>query len=180
DDQRDAGRDAFVLSLIPRALELGLPLLGVCRGIQEVNVALGGTLHQRLHDVAGRMDHRRPREKPWHEHFEARQRVSLRPDGPIAALADADEAMVNSLHGQGIDALGNGLVIEATADDGTIEAVSVPDSDGFALAVQWHAEHEVVNHPLNLALFAAFGAAARAFANQRILAQAKAIQNLPA
>tara|TARA_A100001037_G_scaffold167923_1_gene150914 strand:- start:397 stop:1194 length:798 start_codon:yes stop_codon:yes gene_type:complete len=167
EDQRDPGRDHLVLPLIREALQRGVPLLGICRGIQEMNVALGGTLHQRLHELPGREDHRRRRDIPWPESLGPRHRLTLAPGGKLAALAGCEHAEVNSLHGQGIDELAEGFVVEARAEDGTIEAVSVPDAPGFALGVQWHAEHAATEHPFYHAIFSAFGDAVRAFARAR-------------
>ena len=120
-------------------VDAGLPLFAVCRGIQEMNVAFGGTLHQYLQEVPGRLDHRRPREKPIEQGLAPRHRLKLRPGGLLARLVGGEEVEVNSLHSQGIDRLADCLVVEAVADDGTIEAVSVMDSAGFALGVQLHA-----------------------------------------
>ncbi len=161
EDVRDPGRDALVLPLVRRAIELGVPLLGICRGIQEINVALGGTLHQRLHEVPGRMDHRRPREKPWEEQLAPRQRIRITPSGLLHALTGLEEAWVNSLHGQGLDRVADALVVEAVADDGTVEAVSAPEAPGWLLGVQWHAEHDTGEHPVYRSIFEAFGAAVR-------------------
>ncbi|MFO8044483.1 MAG: gamma-glutamyl-gamma-aminobutyrate hydrolase family protein [Halomonas sp.] len=157
----DLHRDAAALMWIPAALDLGLPLLGICRGFQEFNVAFGGTLHQAVQGVPGLQDHREPpgdRETqyaPTHE-------ITLVPGGRLAALHSASTARVNSLHQQGIAELAPGLVVEAYAPDGLVEAVSVADADGFALAVQWHPEWRPHEHPLNDALYHAFAEACRA------------------
>jgi putative glutamine amidotransferase len=167
EDQRDPGRDYLVLPLIREALDRGVPLLGICRGLQEMNVALGGTLHQRLHEVPGRQDHRRRRDLPFSESMGPRHRLRLSPGGKLAALAGCEHADVNSLHGQGIDALAERLVVEARAEDGTIEGVSVADAPGFALGVQWHPEHAATDHPFYCAIFSAFGEAVREHAQAR-------------
>lgn len=156
----DIHRDAAALMWIPAALDLGLPLLGICRGFQELNVAFGGTLHQAVQGVPGLQDHREPqgdREAqyaPTHE-------ITLVPGGRLAALHPVSTARVNSLHQQGIAELGMGLVAEAHAPDGLVEAVSVADASGFALAVQWHPEWRPREHPLNDALYRGFAEACR-------------------
>lgn len=165
---RDPGRDHTAIALVHGALDRGMPLLGICRGIQEINVALGGTLHQHLKDVPGRMDHRRPREKPFPEQVKPRHPITLRPGGLLSRLVDGrPEVEVNSLHGQGIDALADRLQVEATAPDGTIEAVTVRDATGFVLGVQWHAEVDPATWPLHAAIFREFGAACRDYAARR-------------
>lgn len=159
----DPRRDATTLPLMRRALATGVPLLAICRGIQELNVALGGSLHQHLHEVPGRADHRSDKSRPWAERYEPRHEVRIRPGGLLHRLLDgAETAIVNSLHGQGIDRLAPGLVVEAVAADGTIEAVSVAAAPAFALGVQWHPEWRAAEDPVSRPLFAAFGAAARA------------------
>ncbi|MCY4450833.1 MAG: gamma-glutamyl-gamma-aminobutyrate hydrolase family protein [Immundisolibacterales bacterium] len=161
EDVRDPGRDALSFALVRAAIRRGVPLLGVCRGIQEMNVALGGTLHQRLHEVPGRRDHRRNREIEFEESIAPRDRLRLTPGGPLATWLGEDEAVVNSLHGQGIDRLAPRLVVEALADDGTVEAVRARDASTFAVGVQWHVEIAALEHPLNRAILKAFGDAVR-------------------
>lgn len=161
-DPADRDRDATTLPLIRACLAQGVPLFAVCRGIQEVNVALGGTLFGRLHEVAGRHDHRSDKTLAYAGRYGPRHPVHLRPDGLLRSiLGDVEEIEVNSLHGQGIDRLAPGLEVEATAPDGTIEAVSVPSAKAFALAVQWHPEWRVAEIAQHRLLFAAFGAACR-------------------
>ena len=163
DSPRDPARDATTLPLIRRALELAVPLLAICRGLQELNVALGGTLHQCLHELPGRADHRSDKSVPLAERYGPAHPVRLVPGGLLQRLLDgADTIEVNSLHGQAIDRLATALAIEATAPDGTIEAVRVVDAPGFALAVQWHPEWRVLDNPVSRRLFAAFGAACQA------------------
>lgn len=158
----DPARDATTLPLIRRALARGVPLLAICRGLQELNVALGGSLHQHVHEVGGRFDHRSDKTKPTPERYGLAHPIRLTPGGRLQAVLEGpDEITVNSLHGQGIDRLAEGLAVEAVAADGTIEAVSVPAAPGWALAVQWHPEWQVVENPFSRRLFAAFGAAAR-------------------
>lgn len=166
--ENDAGRDTMAFALVRGALAAEIPLFGICRGIQEMNVALGGSLIPWLHDEPGRYDHRRPREKPMEYQLSPRQRISLTPGGLLQQLAGgADEAMVNTLHGQGIDRLAQGLVIEAVAGDGTIEAVRFEAARTFALGVQWHPEWRALEHPLYAALFRAFGEAVARYTNAR-------------
>jgi len=160
EDVRDPGRDVLCFALVRGAVRRGIPLLGVCRGIQEMNVAFGGTLHQRLHEVPGRRDHRRNREIEFEESIAPRDRLRLTPGGLLATWLGAEEAVVNSLHGQGIDRLAPTLAVEALADDGTIEAVSVRDASAFAVGVQWHAEWKPEEHELSRKLFEEFGRAA--------------------
>jgi putative glutamine amidotransferase len=163
DSPRDPARDATTLPLIRRALDLAVPLFAICRGLQELNVALGGTLHQDVHELPGRADHRSDKTVPPAERYALVHPVRLVPDGSLQGLLDGTATIqVNSLHAQAIDRLAERLRIEALAPDGTIEAVSVPDARGFVLAVQWHPEWRVLENPTSRRLFAAFGAACRA------------------
>ena len=157
----DPARDATTLPLIRKAVERGVPVLGICRGFQEVNVAFGGSLHQRVHEVSGYLDHRDDETQPLEVQYGPAHEVALEPGGLLRRLAGADRVQVNSLHWQGIDRLGRGLIVEAHAPDGLIEAFRVADAPGFALAVQWHPEWKVMGNPFSRALFAAFGAACR-------------------
>jgi putative glutamine amidotransferase len=162
DSPRDPDRDATTLPLIRAALGRAVPLLAICRGLQELNVALGGTLHQEVHAVPGRRDHRSDKSRPQHERYEAAHPIALTQGGMLQGLlGGAAEIEVNSLHGQAIDRLAQGLVVDASAEDGTIEAVSVSGAPAFALAVQWHPEWHVLDNPVSRRLFAAFGAACR-------------------
>ncbi|MEA9786789.1 gamma-glutamyl-gamma-aminobutyrate hydrolase family protein [Xanthomonas campestris pv. raphani] len=162
----DPARDATSLALIPQALARGLPVLAICRGLQEVNVALGGRLHQRVHEVPGLADHREDRSAPLDTQYGPAHPVQLQPGGWLAAMSDTAQVQVNSLHGQGIATLAAGLVVEATAPDGLIEAFRGP-GPGFLLAVQWHPEWRVTQHPFYRAIFQAFGEACRQYAAQR-------------
>jgi putative glutamine amidotransferase len=157
-EDHDPARDATTLPLIRAALEMGLPVLGICRGLQELNVALGGTLHQQLHNIPGRFDHRGGEGE---RRFALKHGVTL--SGTLQRIIGQDEIMVNSLHGQGIDKLAPGLAVEALAPDGTIEAVRVEGAKGFNIAVQWHPEWEVSAFPDRTRLFAAFGEACAAY-----------------
>jgi putative glutamine amidotransferase len=150
----DAERDATTLPMIRAALERGMPVFGICRGLQELNVALGGTLFQEVHKQPGRMDHR---SGEGEQRFALRHEVTL--SGELARIMGATKIQVNSLHGQAIDQLADGLAVEAVAPDGTIEGVRVVGAKNFALAVQWHPEWEVTHFPDRLRLFQAFGEA---------------------
>lgn len=157
----DRQRDATILPLIRAAVERALPLFGICRGFQELNVAYGGTLHQHLEEVPGRMDHRRERGVSFAQQYAPSHPLAVTPGGQLQGLLGTLEVQVNSLHGQGIDRLGEGLAVEAVAPDGTIEAARVEGAPAFALGVQWHPEWRVLEKPDYAALFAAFGAATR-------------------
>jgi putative glutamine amidotransferase len=160
-EMHDPDRDATTLPIIRAALERGLPVLAICRGIQELNVALGGTLHQEVHKVPGRMDHRAG--SGTHEQrYAPKHAVSL--SGQVARMLGRTSTTVNSLHGQAIDRLAPGLEVEATAPDGTIEAVRVTGVRGWAFGVQWHPEWRFAENEDSMALFRAFGEACRAHA----------------
>jgi putative glutamine amidotransferase len=161
---QDAARDATTLPLIRAAIKRGIPLLAICRGFQEVNVALGGTLYQAVHAVPGMADHRENKEHTLDQQYAPSHRVLLDPGGRMAQILDgATEIRVNSLHGQGINQLAPGLVAEACADDGLVEAYRVADAKGFTLAVQWHPEWRFSENPDSVKLFRAFGDACRAY-----------------
>lgn len=168
----DPSRDATTLALIPRVIERGIPLLAVCRGIQELNVALGGSLHQKVHLLPGRSDHRAPYDQPAEEIYRERHPITLCEGGLLAGLVDTRRVMVNSVHWQAIDRLGQGLEVEAVADDGVIEAVRLPSAPAFTLGVQFHAEWRFQQSALYSALFAAFGKACGAYAHSRTPRQA--------
>ena len=157
----DPHRDATTLSLIPRALAKGVPVFGVCRGFQEMNVALGGTLHQRIHEVEGLDDHREDKEQPLDVQYGPAHDVVLEPGSLLRQIAGQDRIQVNSLHWQGVDRLAPDLAVEARAPDGLVEAFRVKSAPTFALAVQWHPEWKVMSNPFSQALFAEFGRAAR-------------------
>jgi len=157
----DSARDATTLPLIPRAVTAGIPVFGICRGFQEVNVAMGGTLTQRLHEVPGYLDHRDDAQQPLEVQYAPAHDVTLEPDGLLFQLAGVARVRVNSLHSQGIERLAPDLVVEARAPDGVIEAFRIKDAQRFALAVQWHPEWQVMSNSFSHAIFAAFGAASR-------------------
>lgn len=162
----DEARDAVALPLIEACVARGVPVFGICRGFQEMNVAFGGTLHPEIRDLPGRLNHRMPRLENGEIHpdlevvFADRHDVRLVPGGTFARLLGRETIRVNSLHGQGILEPGARVVIEGIAEDDTIEAIRIADAPGFALGVQWHAEHDPATNPINRALFEAFGAAA--------------------
>jgi putative glutamine amidotransferase len=158
----DPARDATTLPLIRKAVAAGVPVLGICRGFQEMNVAFGGTLHQKVHEIEGKQDHREDTRLELDVQYGPAHEVVLAPGGLLGGLIGQDRIQVNSLHSQGIDRLGPGLVAEATAPDGLIEAFRVEQAKAFAIAVQWHPEWKAMSNPFSRALFAAFGAAARA------------------
>jgi len=165
----DLERDATTLPLIRAAIARGLPLLAICRGIQELNVAMGGSLHQHVHEVPGRQDHRSDKTLPPAERYEPRHPVHLVVGGVLAdMMGGATAIQVNSLHGQGVDRLGQGLRVEALAPDGTIEAVSLPGA-GFLLGVQWHPEYSPQDDPCSRRVFTAFGTAVRSYAAARVV-----------
>lgn len=163
----DEARDSTTLPLIRLALERGVPLLAICRGIQELNVALGGTLATEIQDLPGRSDHRAPVSDNQDERFAIRQAVSIRPGTCLAGVFGAGELRVNSVHRQAIDRLGNRLEVEAVAEDGTVEAVAVTGARAFAVGVQWHPEYWVRSDSASRRIFQAFGEAARAHAAAR-------------
>lgn len=164
----DSARDALTLDLILATIEAGVPLLAICRGFQELNVAFGGSLHQAVQEVADKNDHRENKELPLDSQYAVSHSVNLVKTGQLAAIIGVDHMMVNSLHGQGIDRLGAGLVAEAHAPDGLIEAVRVEQAKSFALGVQWHPEWKVMDNPQYSAIFQAFGAACKARMLRRI------------
>ena len=163
----DIFRDATTLPLIRKAIDAGIPVLGICRGFQEMNVAFGGSLHQRVQEVAGMMDHREPADQPVEVQYAPRHAVRVQAGGVLAGLGLPDEIQVNSIHGQGVQRLAPGLRVEALAPDGLIEAFSVEGAPSFALGVQWHPEWQVGSNPNYLAIFQAFGEACRKRAGQR-------------
>ena len=161
----DEGRDTLALALIEACVARGVPLFGICRGFQEMNVAFGGSLHPEIRELPGRMNHRMPRLETGEVHpdpavvFADRHEVRLTAGGTFARILGSETIRVNSLHGQGILELGARIVVEGVAEDGTIEAIRIADASGFALGVQWHAEYDAQSNPVNRALFRAFGEA---------------------
>jgi putative glutamine amidotransferase len=161
----DHDRDAMALTLVETCVERGVPLFGICRGFQEMNVAYGGSLHPEIRELPGRINHRAPRLPNGEFHpdaqviFADRHEVRLTPGGVFAKLLGTECIRVNSLHGQGILEPAKRIVVEGIADDGTIEAIRVGEAPGFALGVQWHAEYDPQRNPINRKLFQAFGEA---------------------
>jgi len=163
----DADRDATTLPLIPVAIERGVPVLGICRGFQEMNVAFGGTLHQNLHEIPGFLDHRDDESQPLDVQYGPAHDVILEEGGMLRQLARTDRIRVNSLHHQGVERLSERLIVEARAPDGVVEAFRVRGAKRFAAAVQWHPEWKVMSNEFSKALFAAYGAAARERAQEQ-------------
>ncbi|UWQ90033.1 gamma-glutamyl-gamma-aminobutyrate hydrolase family protein [Aliisedimentitalea scapharcae] len=160
----DRARDAIVLPLVRACVDRGQPFLGICRGFQEVNVAMGGTLYPEIRDLPGRMNHRMPPDGTLEEKFALRHVVKMTEGGVFHRLFGAPEVMTNTLHGQGIKAPGSRIVIDGLAEDGTPEAIFVKDAPGFTLSVQWHPEWDAANDPVSRPLFSAFGDAVRSWA----------------
>jgi putative glutamine amidotransferase len=167
DALRDPHRDAMTLPIARHALQTGVPLFAICRGFQELNVVLGGTLHQKVRDVPGYHNHKENPQDPVEVQYGPAHPVVLSEGGMLSRLAGAREVMVNSLHGQGIRKLAAGVTVEAVADDGLIEAFTVDDAGAFALAVQWHPEWKVRSNEFSSAIFGAFGDACRERASRR-------------
>ena len=159
----DIHRDDLALALSEACVARGVPLFGICRGLQEMNVAFGGSLHPEIRELPGRMNHRMPRLENGEIHpdpkviFADRHEVTLVPGGAFSKILGREKIRVNSLHGQGILELGKRVVVEGVAEDGTSEAIRIADAPGFALGVQWHAEYDPQRNPINRALFKAFG-----------------------
>ncbi len=160
----DRARDQIALGLIRECVEVGQPILAICRGFQELNVAMGGTLHPEIRDLPGRMNHRMPPDGTLEEKFELRHDVTFTKGGPFHRLMGSEVVLTNTLHGQGIEEPGARIVIDGRADDGTAEAIYVKGALGFALGVQWHPEWNAAEDPVSRPLFKAFGEAARAWA----------------
>lgn len=164
----DPARDATTLPLIRHTIDRGVPLFAICRGLQEVNVALGGSLHQHVHEVDGRRDHRSPKSPDMDVNYAPTHDIDIVEGGMLHRLLGERRVKVNSLHAQGVDVLAPRARLEATCcEDGQVEALSVPDVPGFALALQWHPEYKALENPVSMKVFAAFAAACRARAAAR-------------
>lgn len=163
----DPHRDAATLPLTRRALEAGVPLMAVCRGFQELTVVLGGSLHQKIHEVCGYHNHRENPDDPLEVQYGPSHEVNLVEGGVLHELAGTTTVTVNSLHSQGLAQLPEGVTVEGVADDGLIEAFHVDSVPGFAVAVQWHPEWQVTKNEFSMAMFRAFGNACREYAGQR-------------
>jgi putative glutamine amidotransferase len=163
----DPHRDEMTLPLAQTALQRGVPVFAICRGFQELNVATGGTLHQKVHEVPGYHMHKENPDDPLDVQYGPSHEIDLVEGGMLHSLAGSPSVMVNSLHGQGVAELGDGLVVEAVADDGLIEAFRVAEAPGFNLAVQWHPEWMATENDFSMAMFGAFGEACRERMNER-------------
>ncbi len=174
DGPYDEARDSTTLPLIRKAVERGVPLLAICRGIQEMNVALGGSLASEIQERPGSLDHRAPVSDNQDERFAIHQTVSIKPGSCLAGVFGAGDIKVNSVHRQAVDRLGPKLQVEAVAEDGTVEAVSVRDARAFAVGVQWHPEYWVKSDSVSQRIFKAFGDAVRGHAAAKAGARAAA------
>jgi putative glutamine amidotransferase len=159
----DPDRDTWTLPLIPLLLARGIPLFAICRGFQETNVALGGSLYQAVHEVPGQRDHRGNKDAPPEVTYGLAHPVDVLPGGLLADIVGPGTIEVNSVHGQGVNRLADGLRIEARAPDGLVEAFSVAEAPAFNLCVQWHPEWQAAGNPVSQRLFKAFGNACRAY-----------------
>ncbi len=174
-EPHDIARDATTLPLIREAVRQGLPLFAICRGMQELNVAFGGTLHARVHEMPEKFDHRQPRHDDPDVQYGPRHPAHLVKGGLLESLLGESEITINSLHWQAVDRLGEGLSLEALAHDDTVEAIKVDGARDFALGVQWHPEYKVMENPQSVKLFEAFGKAARARALARAAGSLRAL-----
>jgi putative glutamine amidotransferase len=159
----DPARDASTLPLIPRVLALGIPLFAICRGFQETNVALGGSLHQAVQDVPGQHDHRAARGTSPAQAYDPAHMVNVVPGGALESILGKEPFRVNSVHGQGVKRLASGLRVEARAPDGLVEAFSMPEAKAFNLCVQWHPEWQAASNVVSMRLLKAFGAACQSY-----------------
>ena len=159
----DQERDAWTLPMIPRALARGIPLFAICRGFQEANVALGGSLYQAVQEVPGQRDHRGITDKTPEEQYDFAHEVIVEAGGALESIVGTREFKVNTAHGQGVKQLAPGLRVEARAPDGLVEAFSMNNAPGFNLCVQWHPEWKAASNPISVRLFTAFGDACRAY-----------------
>ncbi len=168
----DRARDALALPLIQACVAKGVPILAICRGFQELNVAMGGTLYPEIRDLPGRDNHRMPPKGTLEEKFALRHIVTMTQGGPFHRILGQTEVMTNTLHGQGIKEPGDRVIVDGTAPDGTPEAVYIAGAPGFALGVQWHPEYNAGVDPVSRPLFEAFGKAAEAWSNGQVLKSA--------
>jgi len=171
----DRARDAIALPLVRACVKRGQPFLGICRGFQEVNVAMGGTLYPEIRDLPGRMNHRMPPDGTLEEKFELRHEVRFSEGGVFHDVMGAPTVRTNTLHGQGIKEPGARIVLDGHADDGTPEAIYVQGAAGFTLAVQWHPEWNAEGDPVSRPLFAAFGDAVRTWSRREATPALKAV-----
>ena len=166
DNELDLGRDSTVLPLLDIVIHSDIPVLAICRGMQELNVACGGTLHQYVHDVPGHKDHRHNKEKTMPENYAHRAHLVHTQKGGLFAGWGMGDFHVNSLHEQAVDVVGKGLTVEGISDDGVVEAISHP-GHSFAVGVQWHPEGDYKINPASATLFEKFGNAMREAAHGR-------------
>lgn len=159
----DRARDGLTLRLIRDCVTSGQPILAICRGFQELNVAMGGSLYPEIRDLPGRMNHRMPPDGTIEEKFALRHDVMVTEGGVFHRIFGATVVRTNTLHGQGIKRAGDRIVVDGRADDGTEEAIYVDGAPGFALGVQWHPEYKADEDPVSRSLFEAFGSAVRAW-----------------
>jgi putative glutamine amidotransferase len=164
---QDPARDETTLPLIRAAVARGIPIIAICRGFQEMNVALGGSLHQAVQTVPGHFDHRENPELGMDEQYGDAHKIRIIEGGMLHGILGASEIPVNSLHGQGVNELASGLTVEAVAEDGLVEAFSVSTSPGFTLAVQWHPEWRILQNPHSMKMFGAFGNACREYQSRK-------------
>jgi putative glutamine amidotransferase len=164
---QDPARDQTTLPLIRAAVKRGIPIIAICRGFQEMNVALGGSLHQAVQAVPGHFDHRENPELGMDEQYGDAHKVRIIEGGTLHGILGASQIPVNSLHGQGVNELASGLTVEAVAEDGLVEAFSVSTAPGFTLAVQWHPEWRIVQNPHSMKMFGAFGNACREYQSRK-------------
>ncbi len=169
----DRDRDGLALPLIRECVAVGLPILAICRGFQELNVAMGGSLYPEIRDLPGRDNHRMPPDGTLEEKFAMRHVVTMTEGGPFHRVLGSTEVLTNSLHGQGIKEKGDRIVIDGYAPDGTPEAIYVAGAPGFTLGVQWHPEWQAGSDPVSKPLFEAFGAAVHAWSNAKKLQTVK-------
>jgi putative glutamine amidotransferase len=166
----DVQRDDWTLPLIPKVLARGIPLFAICRGFQETNVALGGSLYQAVQEQPGKQDHRGAKGAKGASaaaQYGLAHPIQIEPGGRLAGIVGTDPIQVNSVHGQGVNRLADGLRVEARAPDGLVEAFTVADAQGFNLCVQWHPEWQAANNPVSMKLLKAFGAACEAYREKR-------------
>lgn len=169
----DRDRDTVALSLVRACVDRGQPFFGICRGFQEVNVAMGGSLYPEIRDLEGRDNHRMPPDGTLEEKFELRHEVTVSEDGPFAKVFGSSKVFTNTLHGQGIKSAGPRVVVDGYAHDGTPEAIYIKDAPGFTLSVQWHPEWNAGQDKVSRPLFEAFGDAARIWSQSKNTALSK-------
>ena len=171
----DPDRDDWTLPLIPKVIERGIPLFAICRGFQEVNVALGGSLHQAVHEVPGQRDHRGAKDGPPEVTYAIAHPIDVIPGGTLDAIVGQPSIEVNSVHGQGVNRLAPNLRVEARAPDGLVEAFSVSHATAFNLCVQWHPEWQAASNPISMRLLKAFGEACQSYRDRHRVPQPESV-----